>query len=86
MFDFIRKKKMIVRVIGFLFIFNTTLFAASASIEDDSGMSNRNMESQTVIKQEKVEVSLDSPSMIIMLILTSILGTFFVKDELGVST
>ena len=75
---------MILRILGFLFVFHTLLFA-STSITEDSIQRNSGevVKSKSTIVQEEVEVSFGSESIVYMLVLTSLLGTFFLKDELA---
>jgi hypothetical protein len=41
------------------------------------------VKAKSVIVKEEVEVSFGSQSIVYMLVLTSLLGTFFLKDELA---
>jgi len=87
----IEHKKMILKIVSFILFFHTPLFANSNYSEDTYVKSAYNSEYQykstpTVVKNNSnnIEVSLNSfgsMSVIIMLILTSLLGAFFVRDE-----
>ena len=73
---------MLLRILSFLFVFHTLLFA-DISIGEESIQKN----SEEVVKakhgivQEEIEVSFGSESIVYMLVLTSLLGTFFLRDE-----
>jgi len=84
-------KKMILKIVSLILFFNTALFANTNYSEDSYIKSIYNSEYQnistpTTLKSNSnnIEVSLNSfgsMSVIIMLILTSLLGAFFVRDE-----
>jgi len=84
-----KNRNMILKVVGFLLVFHTTLFADSSQMEESlqgkcayiSTIEEKSGGLQHGIVQEKVEVAFDNISMMLMLVLTSILGLFFVKDE-----
>jgi hypothetical protein len=75
---------MILRLLSFLFIFHTLLFAdtsiANNSIEENCA---EVVEAKNRIVKEELKVSFDSHSIVYMLVLTSLLGSFFLKDELA---
>jgi len=84
-------KKMILKIVSLILFFHTALFANTNYSEDIYIKSMYNSEYQnistpTTLKKNSnnIEVSLNSfgsMSVIIMLILTSLLGAFFVRDE-----
>ncbi len=84
---FVKNKISIVfKIVGFLILFHSTLFANSATGESVE-LAKVQLESKSIDKDPKQEVStvsLDSfgsTGMVIMIILSSLLGAFFVKDE-----
>jgi hypothetical protein len=87
----IEYKKMILKIVGFILFFHTTLFANPNYNENVDTQrvysSEQPSQSSSITNKEdsnKVEVSLHSfggMSISIMLILTSLLGAFFVRDE-----
>jgi len=88
----IEHKKIILKIVGFILFFHTALFANPSYSEDayvKSAYNNeyqKNTSAPTAVKSSPndIEVSLNSfgsMSVIIMLILTSLLGAFFVRDE-----
>jgi len=91
MFYIRKNRNLIVKLAVLLLAFHTTLFAGSSqvvkSLEGQSNYSSRVEEKsggvENGITQKKVEVSFNHTSMILMLLFTSLLGTFLVKDELG---
>ena len=75
---------MILKILSFLFVFHTLLFADTSTMEDSiQKNSTEVMKAKSVMVKEEVEVSFGSESVIYMLVLTSLLGTFFIKDELA---
>jgi len=84
-------KKMILRIVSLILFFHTTLFADTSYSEDSYIKSiysseYQNISTPTTLKNSSnnIEISLNSfgsISVIIILILTSLLGAFFVKDE-----
>jgi len=75
---------MILKILGFLFVFHTLLFADISTIEDSVQVnSSEVVKVNRAIVKEEVEVSFSSQSVVYMLVLTSLLGTFFLKDELA---
>ena len=75
---------MILKILSFLFVFHTLLFADTSTMEDSiQKNSTEVMKAKSVMVKEEVEVSFGSESVIYMLVLTSLLGTFFLKDELA---
>ena len=84
-------KKMILKIVSLILFLNITLFANTNYSEEIYIKSMYNSEYQnistpTTLKKNSnnIEVSLNSfgsMSVIIMLILTSLLGAFFVRDE-----
>ena len=88
MYFFTKNRNKVLLIMSFFLMFQTTLFAGVSYMELQSSIES------TYISEEKsntstanTEVELDSfggGSMTIVLILTSILGVFFVRDELSV--
>jgi len=84
-------KKMILKIVSLILFFHTALFANTNYSEDSYIKSIYNSEYQNIstpttlkTNSNNIEVSLNSfgsMSVIIMLILTSLLGAFFVRDE-----
>jgi len=88
MYLLIKHKKSLIKIIGFLLIFHTTLFADFSFVEATSPVEKVYIAEistdESVIK--KSEIPLDSfggMSVTIVLILTSFLGAFFVREEFG---
>jgi len=87
----IEHKKMILKIVSFILFFHTALFANTSYSEDtyvESAYSSEHQHKSTSTEvkssSNNIEVSLNSfgsMSVIIMLILTSLLGAFFVRDE-----
>jgi len=91
MYFFRKQKNKVLIILGFFLTFHTTLFANSSYVEMKSSINNIYIseligEEKATVRTSHTEVSLDfgDGSMIIVLILTSLLGVFFVRDELGV--
>ena len=82
MYFFIKKKNSVLKVLGFLLMFHGSVFASTAYADTIDRQVN---ESVSVNKTDKVEVSLDmgDMGMVTILILTSLLGAFFARNELG---
>ena len=83
-----KNRNIVLKIISLLFIFNTTVWADFSYIERDSHVDKVYLgDSSTEDKSStRTEVSLDSfggISVTIVLIMTSFLGAFFVRDELG---
>lgn len=82
-------KKSLVQIFTLLLLFNIALLANNlqSTVGDESYVSESSMiKSTTVELSETVEVPLDTFSSIgilIMIALSSLLGAFFVKDELS---
>ncbi len=75
---------MILRILSFLFVFHSLLFADTSIVEDSiQKNSGEVVKAKSGIVKEEVEVSFGSESVVYMLVLTSLLGTFFLKDELA---
>jgi hypothetical protein len=75
---------MILRILSFLFVFHTVLFADTSILERSIQKNSDDVvKAKSVIVKEEVEVSFGSKSIVYMLVLTSLLGTFFLKDELA---
>jgi hypothetical protein len=75
---------MILRILSFLFVFHTLLFADNSIVENSIQInSSEVVKAKSAIVKEEVEVSFSSESVVYMLVLTSLLGTFFLKDELA---
>ena len=84
----LKNYKRIALIFGLVLFFKTTLFADVLYSEDNYINSAYSIDSKedlvTDKTTERINVSLDSfgsISVIIMLVLTSILGAFFVRDE-----
>ncbi|MBU1667520.1 hypothetical protein KKC13_03820 [bacterium] len=83
------KKNMVLKVLSLLFIFHTTLLAGNTydqgSKHMSSGCASELMgEDGSVGTQEQAEIVMNcfgGMSMTIMLLLTSLLGAFFIRDE-----
>lgn len=88
MYFFIKHKNRVLLIVSLLLMSHTTLFASTSYMEMKSVIEYPYIEEEkSVVKRSDVEVSLDSfggTSMIIILVLTSLLGVFFVRDELAV--
>lgn len=93
MYLLVKNKMMLSTVLTLLFIFHTTLFAGNRHDEELTHVNQTYIDelegeevvSMTIGGEESVSVTLNSfgnLSMIVMLILTSLLGTFFVRHEL----
>ena len=88
---FTEHKKILLKIVSLILFFNTVLFANTNYNEDTYIKSvysseYHNTSTSTTLKNSSntIEVSLNSfgsMSFIIMLISTSILGAFFVRDE-----
>ncbi len=77
---------MLLKILGFLFVFHTFLFANGSMVEDSiQANSGEVVKAQSLIEKEEVEVSFGNQSIVYMFVLTSLLGTFFLKDELAES-
>jgi hypothetical protein len=75
---------MILKILAFLFVFHTLLFAETSIVEDGTQKNSTEVvKSENIVATEEVEVSFGSESVVYMLVLTSLLGTFFLKDELA---
>ena len=87
-----KRKKVIFKLLIFLSLFNTMLFADALYREDTPSLQSNysskvgvQEEIKNSIEEERVEVCLhafDNVSMVVMLVFTSLLGLFFVRDEL----
>ena len=87
----IEHQKMLATIVSLVLFFHTALFADTSYSENSYIMSAYNSDyshqsSSSIIQHNSndIEVSLNSfggISVIIMLILTSLLGSFFVRDE-----
>lgn len=75
---------MVLKILSFLFVFHTLLFADISVVEESLQInSSEVVKAKSVIVKEEVEVSFGGQSIVYMLVLTSLLGTFFLKDELA---
>jgi len=75
---------MILRILGSIFFFHILLFADVSNLDESiHENSSEVVKDKNVIIKEEVEVSFGSESMVYMLVLTSLLGSFFLKDELS---
>jgi len=84
----VKHKNIILKVAMLILFFQTILFADTGSICNNSYSSSELISKATLLQttggSENIEISLDSfgsMSVIIMLVLTSLIGTFFVRDE-----
>jgi len=84
----IQHKNIILKIAILILFFQTILLADITSISESSYTNSELINERTALKSigssEEVEVSLDSfggMSVMIVLILTSLLGAFFVRDE-----
>jgi len=87
----VKHQKMIVKIVSLVLFFHTALFANTSYSENSYINSAYNCKyshqsSSSILQHSSndIEVSLNSfgsMSVIIMLILTSLLGAFFVRDE-----
>jgi len=88
MYFFTKNKNRVLLIMSFFLMFHTTLFAGVSYMEVQSSIESTYMsEEKSNSSTANTEVALDSfggGSMTIVLILTSILGVFFVRDELSV--
>jgi heme/copper-type cytochrome/quinol oxidase subunit 3 len=87
-----QQKNIILKIVTFIILFQTTLFGSTAynnenSYATSSYVSESANEATTILNVgsiENREVALDSfgsISVMILLVLTSLLGAFFVRDE-----
>jgi len=85
---FIKQKNRILLIMSFFLLSHTTLVANGSSIEMTSAIEQVYIaEEKSAVGTSDREVSLDAfggMSMTIVLVLTSLLGLFFVRDELEV--
>ena len=88
MYSDIKNKNTLFKVLSLLFIFHTTLF--SENIYEERNLQLKSIcreefkiESLKTQQQEKVVVlnGFDGMNMAIMLVLTSLLGVFFIRNE-----
>ena len=88
----IQYKNIILKLLSVILLFQTTLFATTTYVSESSYTTNSYLSEKTdettnllnVGSIENTEVALDSfgsISIMILLVLTSILGAFFVRDE-----
>ncbi len=83
-------RMLLLKIFGFLVLFQTTLFAENiyqVSNSDTTSVDSQVVSSSVNKEKEEVEtVALDSfggTGVVLMILLTSLLGAFFVKDEFG---
>jgi len=85
---FIKQKNRILLIMSFFLLSQTPLVANSSYMEMTSGINQVYIgEEKSTVGVSNREVSLDTfggMSMTIVLVLTSLLGVFFVRDELEV--
>jgi hypothetical protein len=74
---------MILKILAFLFIFHTLVFANTSTTDETIQVNSVEVVESKPIVKEELEVSFGSESIVYMLVLTSLLGTFFLKDELA---
>ena len=91
MYFFRKPKSKVLFILGIFLMFHTTLFANSSYLEMKPSIQNIYIseligEEKATVRTSTTEVSLDfgGGSMLVVLILTSLLGLFFVRDELSV--
>ena len=73
---------MLLKILGFICVFHTFIFANGSMAEDSiQANSGEVVKSQSI--KEEVEVSFGNQSILYMFVLTSLLGTFFLRDELA---
>jgi len=72
---------MILKILGLLFIFHTLLFADTSLIEENRQISSSTIEQAK--SKDQVATSFSSQSIVYMMVLTSLLGIFFLKDDLS---
>ena len=82
------KRMLLLKIFGFLILFQTTLFSEnihSVSKSDSTSVDSKSVNTSTNKEKEEVEeVALDSfggGGILLMIFLTSLLGAFFVRDE-----
>jgi hypothetical protein len=80
-------KNLLVKILGLLLLFNITVLANNlySEVSSEGYIAESTMlESNNVALNETVEVSLDFSNIgiLIMVALSSLLGAFFMKDEL----
>jgi hypothetical protein len=80
-------KNLLVKILGLLLLFNITVLANNlySEVSSEGYITESTMlESNNVALNETVEVSLDFSNIgiLIMVALSSLLGAFFMKDEL----
>jgi len=95
MYFLTKNRSILVKVMALFLLFHVTLFASSSQrdvgSETNSYMNELTCSSGSLMNQEQdehMEVALDSfgsMSMTVMLILTSLLGAFFFRNDLNVS-
>jgi len=83
-------RNMILKIFGFWIFFHTALFADTTINTHQSTISSTQYQTNQRRKvsetEEMTSISLDSfgsTGMVLMLILSSLLGAFFVRDEFG---
>ena len=81
---------ILLKIFGFLILFQTTLFSENIyhiSNSDTALVNSKQLDSSVSKEKEEVEtVALDSfggTGVVLMILFTSLLGTFFVRDELS---
>ena len=82
------KRILLLKIFGFLILFQTTLFSENVyhvSSSDTILVNSKQLNSSVSKEKEEVEkVALDSfggTGVVLMIIFTSLLGAFFVRDE-----
>lgn len=82
---FKKNANMVLKIFGFLILFHNASWASNTLSSPEQTNIRQTVE-QTHDVKETTTISLDSFSstgMVLMLLLTSLLGAFFVKDEFG---
>ena len=81
---------ILLKIFGFLILFQTTLFSENIyhiSNSDTTLVNSKQLDSSVSKEKEEVEmVALDSfggTGVVLMILFTSLLGAFFVRDELS---
>ena len=76
---------MILKILSFLFVFHTLLLADNTLLNESQKIESSDVvkAKSSVVVKEEVDVSFGNESVLYMLVLTSLLGSFFLRDELA---
>lgn len=76
---------MILKILSFLFVFHTLLLADNTLLNESQKIESSKVvkAKSSVVVKEEVDVSFGNESVLYMLVLTSLLGSFFLRDELA---